>query len=150
VTNEARLRGLQPGDVDALCEALRSADAAEVMAGGEATGADGVRFAVEASDVAWALEHDGQVGALFGVRAVEPGRLVLWMLTASIFGEQPRPFVRAIRRNLPWLRRLGDLFNFIDGRYTGALRLAASLGATFGSPIDRNGYVFVPFQFRRL
>jgi hypothetical protein len=146
---EALMRGLQPGDVEQLCANLRAEDAAEVIAGGEASGADGVRFAVEASDVVWALDLEGAVGALFGLHAVD-GRLVLWMLTARVFGERPRAFLRAIRRHLPTLRAYGDLFNFIDARYTGALRLAAALGATFGSPIDRNGHVFVPFHFGRL
>jgi hypothetical protein len=143
------MRGLQPGDVEELCANLRPEDAAEVIAGGEASGADGVRFAVGASDVVWALELDGAVGALFGLKA-EGGRLVLWMLTAKLFGEHPRAFVRAIRRHLPMLRSYAELFNFIDARYTGALRLAAAMGATFGSPIDRNGHVFVPFHFGRL
>lgn len=150
MTAEALMRESRPADVDELCRNLREADAAEVTAGGEATGADGVRFAVSASPVTWALELDGQVGALFGLMPYEPGRLVLWMLTAQVFGERPRPFLRAIRRHLLWLRTLGELFNFIDGRYTGALRLAAALGATFGSPVDRNGHVFVPFSFGRL
>lgn len=143
------MRGLRPGDVEQLCANLRAEDAAEVMAGGEPDGAAGVRFAVSASDVTWALELDGHVGALFGLHAHD-GRLVLWMLTARLFGDRPRPFLRAIRRNLPMLRAFGELFNFIDARYTGALRLAAALGATFGSPIDRNGHVFVPFHFGRL
>lgn len=150
MTTEATMRRAVAGDVDALCASLRAQDAAEVMAGGEASGADGVRYAVSASDYVWAFELGGAVGALFGLMAVEPGRMALWMLTADVFGEKPRPFVRAIRRNLPWLRTFGELFNFIDARYTGALRLAAALGATFGSPIDRNGYVFVPFTFARL
>jgi hypothetical protein len=146
---EATMRWLQRGDVEQLCDNLRAEDAAEVMAGGEPSGAAGVRFAVEASDIVWALELDGEVGALFGLKGVDE-RLVLWMLTARVFGERPRPFLRAIRRHLPTLRAYGELFNFIDARYSGALRLAAALGATFGSPIDRNGHVFVPFHFARL
>lgn len=147
---EAAIRPMKPGDIDELCANLRPADAAELVASGEADGPAGVRFAVEASERVWAIEHDGHLGALFGLAPQEPGRFVLWMLTSRVFGEQPRPFVRAIRHALPVLRKLGELFNFIDCRYTGALRLAAALGATFDSPIDHNGHVFVPFHFGRL
>lgn len=145
------MRPLRAGDAWELCQNLRAADEAELIAGGEVNGPAGVLYAVQVSTVAWAFELDGAVGALFGVMQVEPGRYALWMLTSELFSAHPRAFVRAIRRNLPCLRRaFGEFFNFIDARYTGALRLAASLGATFGSPINHNGHVFVPFTFARL
>lgn len=144
------MRSLAPGDVETLCSNLREADAAEVVAGGEATGADGVRYAVSVSTMAWALDLDGQLGGIGGLMRVGAGQWALWLLTTHFFGEHPRPFLRCIRRALPELRTFGQLFNFIDGRYTGALRLAAALGASFESPINRNGHVFVPFSFGRL
>jgi hypothetical protein len=120
-----------------------------VMAGGEPSGASGVRFAVEASDIVWALELDGE-----GRRALRPEGVRRPAGAVDAHRARVRraaaPFLRAIRRHLPMLRAYGELFNFIDARYTGALRLAAALGATFGSPIDRNGHVFVPFHFARL
>lgn len=127
-----------------LAQNMRPEDARELEACGQ-TPLEGVLHAFSKS-LSGAALYDDALGAMFGV--TDEG--VLWSLTTPLFEEKSIAFVRAARQVVSGLlqsfERVG---NFIDGRYTGALRLAQALGAEFGSPKLVGGVPFVPFVFRR-
>lgn len=132
-----------------LATTMRPEDVLECAACGM-TPLEGALRPLEASELAGAALLDDVLGAMFGVIPSEPGRGLLWFLTSHVFGENPKPFVRASKQMVgALLERYDELVNIIDGRYTGALRLAAMLGAEFGSPVQVGGQAFVPFRIRR-
>lgn len=138
----------KPQDAFVLSQTMREADAVELKACGQ-TPLRGVLFAMQDSEVACTMLLDDVVGCMFGVINRGNGG-ELWLLTAHLFGKHPKAFLRSIKVHLKaLLERYECLFNVIDGRYTGALRLAESMGAEFGSPVDVNGHPFVPFRIRR-
>lgn len=141
-----------------LGDTMRPADVLELEAAGFEPH-QALVYSLSRSAVACSLMLEGKVGAMFGVcphhvggvaAGVEMGQF--WFLTAHLFGRHPRPFLRAARRVVKaLLLRYPVLFNAIDARYTGALRLAESFGAEFGSPsaLGPLGLPFVPFRIRR-
>lgn len=135
-------------DAFVLAQTMREDDVRELEACGQSP-LDGVLFAMEGSESVCTMLYDDTVGAMWGVCPRGDGG-ELWFLTAHLFGEHPKAFLRSIKAHLKGLlQKYGTLFNVIDGRYTGALRLAESMGAEFGSPVSINGHPFVPFRIRR-
>jgi hypothetical protein len=132
-------------DAFVLSTTLRPEDVRELAACGQGP-LEGLLLALKCSREAGTLLYDDIIGAMYGVTAAGQ----LWFLTGHLFGEKPIAFLRVARVALKGLLgRYTALSNVIDSRYTGALKLAAAMGATFGSPRDIGGVPFIPFTLRR-
>lgn len=132
-----------------LATTMRQKDIRELAACGQQP-LDGLLHALSQGE-GWALLYRDVVGAMLG-RVPVPGRdaAEVWLLTGELFQQHPKAFIRALKALLAdTLERFGEVGNVIDGRYTEALRLAAALGASFGSPVQIGGIPFVPFNIRR-
>lgn len=131
-----------------LAQNMREQDARELEAIGQSP-LEGVLHAHRTSVSAAALLDD-VLGAMFGVKEISSDFALLWLLTTPLFERKPIAFFRAARAIVcDLLERYAKVGNVIDGRYTGALRLAAAMGAEFGSPLEIGGVSFVPFTIRR-
>ncbi len=141
----------------ALAPLLRPEELAELEASGVVDPLEMMLFGVRTSDRCLAVLLHGQVGAILGVGAPrsvlgKPRVGQLWFLTGTPFLEHPRPFMRVARQAVAMLlEEYPVVHNIIDGRYTGALLVADSLGAEFGNPIayGPHSIPFVPFCIRR-
>lgn len=146
-------------DAEALAPKMRAEDAAEALASHSLTSLDAIRLSLDRSDVAYALELDGELAAVFGV---EPGPTAsvlsgpefsfVWALTGTAVERHRKSFARA---SVAMLRTLlvehPVLINFIDARYTRALAWARWLGAEV-QPAITFGAAQLPFHpviFRR-
>jgi hypothetical protein len=117
---------------------LREADAAEVLALG-AEPAEGLLASVDVSDIALTALFDGEVACMAGVvrgKSFLPDEVGLaWLLTAKPCAKHPRALVRVTKELMPWLQEESgcvELRNWVDARYTGALRLLERLGFVQG------------------
>ena len=117
----------------AVAAALRPDDARELEALGltpEAALADSLAHSDAA--VTWSIA--GRPAAIAGV-CMEPGSVLgpraaqVWLLTTGLVDLHPWPFWRAARVVVAdAARRAEVLFQFVDARYTRALRFAEALG----------------------
>jgi len=143
---------------DAHCEALapllRPEDVAEAeaMLEGYTTPLDCLQRSVAVSSHAWAALVDGVPDAMFGVvpfetTALERPSALIWFVTgtgfprhALAFARVARPIIRAL------LEQFGPIGNFIDARYSAAVRWAKWLGFTVGEPVPfgPKGLLFHP------
>ena|SRR3990167_8870523 len=155
-TTGARVVPPLPQDVFVIARNMRLADILELEACG-LTPLRALERSVKASEKAFTVLFDGVAVAMFGVRPIEDdtvlGRVArgeVWFLTGEGFERRPLSALKLARRVIrQLLERYDVLLNFIDGRYTQALRFAAALGATFHSPVMIGGQPFVPFTIRR-
>lgn len=141
-----------------LAPQLRAEDLAEAMAHGFTDALDALTKCVERSADAYALMFDEQVAALFGVghplEVVATGEEIccVWALTGRAVCEHPKAFIRASRPMLAFmLEHCGILWNYVDGRYTAALRWLRWLGFSVGEPVPFGpaGELFHPVSIRR-
>jgi hypothetical protein len=158
VTTEAELVVATAEHARALATLLRPEERLELATTGIEDPLDMMLRGIRQGDLTLAGVVDGRVGAMVGAIDPEPTFLgrrpvgQLWFLTGTPFIESPRPFLRAARRALALLHDIYPvMWNIIDGRYTGALRFAAAMGAEFHSPVPVGParVPFVPFTIRR-
>lgn len=106
---------------------------------------------IRLSEESYTALFDGRVAAIFGVRRVGPSSLLVpqpaavWMLTAAPVSEHRFEFLRASRELTNFLgERYPVLFNYIDARYTAAIRWARFLGFEVeeAAPYGPNGAPF--------
>lgn len=129
----------EPGTVQhaiALAQTLRAEDREEVAAYGMMP-LQCLAYSVQASDYCVAILLDGQVAALGGIK-VGTGEGFLegpvgqaWMLTGEACDRWPKAFVKAARYVLPGLQKHAgcpEVRNWVDARYTGAIRLLETMG----------------------
>lgn len=118
---------------------MRAGDIAE----GEALGlnpAAAVLAGVERSELALCALFDGEPAAIVGVNTLSRSILggstgQIWMLSAQACTRHPREFLTTSRGVLELLLTEWDvLTNWIDARYTGALRWAKWLGFEIEPP----------------
>jgi hypothetical protein len=142
----------------AFAPLLRPEELAELEASGVVDPLEMLVHGVRTSDLCLAAIHDGKVGAMIGVSSADPsilgrGRVgQMWFLTGTPFLSTPRPFLRVARRAVARMLELYPMvWNLIDARYEGALRLARSMGAELSSPVayGPHGMNFVPFHIWR-
>lgn len=124
-----------PGDVLQLATTMRAADLLEIHATGASSARDCLVRSVEGSVVCWAVRFNGKTAALFGVRQLTPGTAltrpsgIVWALTGAEVDRHPMTFFRTSQDLLAILLERFDLLaNWIDARYSGALRWAEALG----------------------
>lgn len=123
--------------VPAVALAMREQDRLEVLAAEGRAPAEALVSALEASHRAWTVLVDGAPAAMLGV--IPLGLLAedfaLWFLTTHVVARYPVTFLRVARRVVrELLMRHPHLFNYVDARYRGAVRLLECLGARIGEP----------------
>ncbi len=136
----------------ALAPRLRAEDVAEVLASHGHGPLEALTAALAASELAGALLVDGEVAALYGVAPVRetilgpPVAGSIWLLGSDALGRHRREFLRRSRLVVAEaLERYPLLFNFVDARYTAALRWAAWLGFEV-LPAQPHGVAGLPFH----
>lgn len=118
-------------------EAMRDADAAELLAATGLSPLDGLERALDVSERAWAGLIDGDVAALWGVQPVTlVGQAAyVWCLTTTVVDRFPLTFAKA---SIQAMRDLRDdypvLIGDVDDRYGASCRWLAWLGGSVGAP----------------
>jgi len=139
------------GDILQLAVTMRAADLLEIHTTGASSARDCLVRSVEGSAVCWAVRFNGKTAAIFGVRQLTPGTAlthpsgIVWALTGAMVDQHPMTFFRTSRDMLAILMsRFGLLANWVDARYSGALRWAEALGFTLDAPEPHgvNGALF--------
>jgi hypothetical protein len=140
-----------------LVASMRQADVAEVLAHGFDAPATAVAESIRKSAHAFAMLINGEVAAVFGVGPVEPPEdgfpacCCIWALTSRTVDKHPRAFARASRPIVAALvDHCGTVWNYVDARYTTAVRWLEWLGFRVGAavPFGPNGEPFHPFTKR--
>lgn len=123
------------GVIDELFANMRQDDFAEVS-GNSYYSDPRLEFHSKISRCEWATAAyiDGELAGLFGVapRCSVLGKHCVWLLTTEKIDEYPVTFFRESARIVEWMRReYHSLENWVDLRYTRAIRWLDRLGATF-------------------
>jgi hypothetical protein len=138
---------------EALAPHLRAEDAAECAAALGTAPLEALRASLAASRLASAVLFDGTVSALCGVADTDVQRVgCVWALTGQAVDAHPRAFWRLSRDAVAdYLQAYDVLFNFVDARYTRALRWVAALGFSVQAarPYGAAGLPFHPVVLRR-
>lgn len=141
-----------PEHAAALAPTMRPEDLAEVQACGHATAKDALDSSLAISTQAWAWLAGDEVAALFGFVSVGEDTGIVWFLTGHAFPKHARRFIRQARQGISeLLDRRPILGNFIDARYSAAIRWAQWLGFEVGPPVPYGplGLPFHPAIIRR-
>lgn len=141
-------------DAKLLAAELRTQDRAELQA--THPGLDPasclMRF-IEVSDVSICVLYHKRPVLLAGVYRDEKlcSPALVWLLTGEVVSKIPVCFVKLVRFFLAqWQAYYGVLFNYIDSRYEGALKLVRSLGADVENDHTYySGQLFLKCIFRR-
>lgn len=140
----------------ALAAAMRAEDVNEVQATLGMGPLAGLRLSLEHASAsgggAWTLFLGGQVAAVWGVHPLTESVAAVWLLTSTVVERHRRFFAEVSRTEVcRLLERYLVLYNFIDVRYTRALRWAAWAGAQLGAarPWGVEGRPFVPAVWMR-
>lgn len=149
-----QIRPAQPGDGDRLAEQLRPADRAELAAThpGVAPKVCLEKF-IEVSSVSLYVSYQDRPLLLAGIyrdpKLISP--CIVWMLTGQEVNHHPVGFVKIVKFFLnQWQSYYGELFNYIDARYSAACKLAKLLGARVEDDgTYYRGKLFLKCIFRR-
>jgi hypothetical protein len=142
----------------ALAPRLRAGDVAEIRATAGVGPLDGLLSSLSGTCAgggqAWALLIGGEVAALWGVRPLTDLHHVgvVWLLTGDLVDRHRRIFMERSRAELrALLRPFAVLRNYIDARYSRALRWARWTGAELGQPrrFGVEARDFIPVTWRR-
>jgi hypothetical protein len=141
-----------PADAEALASLMRTQDVEELEACGLAP-LEALSIALAVSDVAYTAFVDGEVAAMWGAHGWTVGGWgVPWLLTGRAIARHPKVLLKHSHRCLQELTALyPTLFQFIDARYTGAVRWARWLGFQVfaAQPFGSEGLPFHPVVYRR-
>jgi hypothetical protein len=135
-----------------LAALMRPEDEAECLASGHETALDAVAASMERSSVCCALLLDGEVAALFGIVPAPGNTACAWALTGRAVSRRPVTFGRVSRRVVgAFLLQHEALFNYVDARYTAAIRWLRWLGFMVGTAreLEPGGVPFCPVILRR-
>lgn len=118
-----------------LAPRLRPEDVAELEACG-VTPEEGLRRSIEGSDVCVAARFGAELAYVFGAKAYPTTTLghrvgCAWFLTGQACSAHPKALVRSAKALMPGLQAASgcaELRNWVDARYTGAVRLMERLG----------------------
>jgi hypothetical protein len=80
-----------------------------------------------------------------------PGAACVWLLTATAVEKYPKTFFKICRREVTsYLEQYDVLYNWVDARYTQAVRFISRLGGEFDATYRLcAGHKFLFFTFRR-
>lgn len=151
---EVRIVEARGEHVALIAARMRAADAAECWRGYRNTPEVALRESLACSSSAWVAYVDGEPAAMWGLVPVSAasGIAAPWLLTTDVVERIPLTFVR---QSLAYVRRAQDVFpmlvNFVDARYTRALRWAAALGFTIArpEPLGPDGELFCRITLER-
>lgn len=136
-------------DAQAIAPQLRQCDIDECEALAGAGSVLPMTLAtIAASPLAWALERDGRLVALFGVA----GNLLSdtgapWMFGTDEVSRCGRAVIRASQRYLPcMLKKFPKLANVVDARNKISIRWLKRIGFAFHPAIEIGGTPFYPFS----
>lgn len=131
-----------------LSRDMRPEDAAECLASGGYQPSEAISVSIDASVASWSMTVDGELLALFGI--AHPG--IPWALTSNAARRHPR-LVHATARVVldKMLERYPVLVQYVDARYTSALRWLRRLGFSVAEaePFGIEGRPFHRIELRR-
>jgi hypothetical protein len=147
------IRGARRDDVAPLAASMRPEDAAEVLAAAGQTPAEALADCLERSILAYSLEADGELIAMFGLAGPLIGdRVVVWALTGAGADRHPLSFHRLSRAVVArFLELYPALENMVDARHEKSLRWLRRLGAEIepAQPYGAAGFPFHHITFRK-
>ncbi len=148
------VRDPRPGDVLALVADMRPADYDEVAASSAQTVLASVEHGLAVSAHRWAVDIDGQLALLGGVRTVSllEGVGSPWLLGTRRVERFPGALTKlGIQYSDVSLRAFPYLFNYVDARNVKAIRWLRRIGFTMGDepvPYGPQNMPFYRFEMR--
>lgn len=145
------IRESVPDDIHSLSSFLREPDRLEVLASGS-TPFEALTESYKASTIRLSLLFNDKVIAMFGIapKTILGERAVVWLLTAPEVEQIKFSFVKLSKIYVKlFLERYPILENWVDGRYTQAIKWLKLLGAKFDWEQNVNGVPFYHFEIRR-
>lgn len=133
---------------------MRAEDAAEIEASHGHAPLEGLMSCLKQSSIARTAMFEEEVAAMFGVAPVNmmTGHGSMWLLSSQVVEEVPLLFLRRSREEVRKLLEVWPLLtNYVDARYTKALRWVEWLGFQIGDPVPFGvaGLPFHPISIRR-
>jgi hypothetical protein len=140
-------------DVAYLAKHIRREDRREVEALG-ATPYDAFKFGLEPTADTWTALLNGVPMAMLGTykESLLGDSAEIWMLGTRDVDLIAREMIVVTRRVLDYeLTRHKELYNYVDARFTKAIKWLKILGFTMGEPFARgiNGEKFIKITLRR-
>ena len=114
-------------DISKLVDAIREDDAAEVDALSAKSLEISIRDSVKGSEEAWTATFNGEVLCIFGIAKFNllSEEACPWLMTARGIEKHRKAFLTGTKVTLDyWKARYPVLINYVDARYTRALRWA--------------------------
>lgn len=125
---------------------MREADRLEVLASDGHSPAGALVASCGVSEFVRALFIERELAAVFGVRRLQSGAALPWVLTTTVVDRHPMAFWRASKHVVRELRkRYPVLVQCIDARHAQALRWAARLGFELAKDPHPCGVSGLPF-----
>lgn len=149
--NAISIRDSIPDDIHSLSSFLREPDRLEVLASGS-TPFEALTESYKASTIRLSLLFNDKVIAMFGIapKALLGETAVIWLLTAPEVEQIKFTFVKLSKRYVKlFLEQYPILENWVDSRYTQAIKWLELLGAKFDWEQNVNGVPFYHFEIRR-
>lgn len=157
---EVRILPATPEHVEELARAMRKEDAAEVLASGGFSPRQALEVSLAHSTSAWTVFFGPEVAAMWGVCPGPGGSSLLggseigiaWALTGTAVDRSKRSFLRVSKVALAaLLHDYAALVNYVDARYTAALRWARWLGFEVCPAVQfgHGALLFHPIIYRR-
>lgn len=140
-------------DAESLARNVRRQDLLELTACGYHDISDALTNFYRQSVLSYVLYYGGKPAAIWGIvpQNYLGNRACVWLITSEELPRCAKTFMRKSRQLLDEaLRHYPVLFNWVDSRYAGAIRLIEKLGGSFnGECRYENGIKFLFFTFRR-
>jgi hypothetical protein len=120
--------------VERLATMMRDADRAELIATDGRDAQDSLLLGISLSEFSRTVMLDGEPAAMFGVRVLDNGVAVPWLLTTTLLDRAPVSFWRASKAVVREIvAQYPVLIRCVDARHRQALSYAARLGFTIGT-----------------
>jgi len=130
-----------------LARRMRVRDCDEVWASDHQIPLEAIEVACCVSEFVRTIVIDGEIAAMFGVRAIRPEVGIIWLLTTDTVDRKPCAFWRTMKTELLRLLRVYPaLANMVDARYTQAVESLRRVGFTV-HPAESYGEDGLPFHF---
>jgi hypothetical protein len=145
------IRESVPDDIHSLSSSLREPDRLEVLASGS-TPFEALTESYKASTIRLSAFLNGKIIAMFGIapKTILGETAVVWLLTAPEVEQIKFTFVKLSKRHVKlFLEQYPILENWVDSRYTQAIKWLELLGAKFDLEQNVNGIPFYHFEIRR-